>query len=430
MEKEFTGGDTSWFVKDRFGMFIHWGIYAVSGRYEWIRYYEEISNEDYQKYFDHFDPDLFNPKEWAKAAKNAGMKYFVITTKHHDGFCMWDSAYTDYKCTNTPCGRNLLLEIVEAFRAEGLKVGLYYSLLDWYHPEFPIDNRHPERNRDPERKLNANRDMKKYAEYMRNQVRELLTQFGKIDILFFDFTYPEEDGKNSDDWEAEKMIEMVRELQPDIILNDRLGLPGSGDIVTPEQHLPTERPTDENGKPLVWESCQTFSGHWGYARDENTWKSIPMLIEMLVEHVAMSGNLLLNVGPTGRGTFDYRAMDALSGMGEWMKYHARSVYNCEAAPDGLVAPKDCRYTWNPEINRLYLHLFAWPFKAVHLPGLAGGKVKYAQLLNDASELQMRDESSKGEHSCLDVKTPTGALTIDLPIIQPNVTVPVIELFLT
>jgi alpha-L-fucosidase len=428
MEKKWPKGDTSWFVKDRFGMFIHWGIYAVSGRHEWIRHYEEISNEDYQKYFDYFDPDLFEPKAWAKAAVNAGMKYFVITTKHHDGFCLWDSAYTEYKSTNTACGKDLLREIVDAFRAEGLKVGLYYSLLDWYHPDFTIDNRHPERNRDPERKLNANRDMSKYAEYMRNQVRELLTQYGKIDILFFDFTYPEADGKNSDDWEAGKMIKLVRELQPDIIMNERLGLSGSGDLVTPEQHLVTEPPKDENGNPVAWEACQTFSGNWGYSRDETTWKSIPMLVRMLVEHVALNGNLLLNVGPTGRGTFDYRALKALDGMGEWMKYHSRAIYNCQAAPEELVAPLDCRYTWNPETNRLYLHLFAWPFKAVHLPGLAG-KVKYAQLLNDGSELKMRDSAQQGEHSCLDVESPEGALTIDLPIIQPDVVVPVIELFM-
>lgn len=428
MQQKWPEGDTSWFTESRFGMFIHWGLYAASGRHEWIRHYEEISNNDYQKYFDHFDPDLFCPEQWAQAAADAGMKYFVITTKHHDGFCLWDSAYTDYKATNTPCGKDLLREIIDAFRRKGLKVGLYYSLLDWYHPEFTIDNRHPERNRDPERKLNAGRDMKKYAEYMRNQVRELLTDFGKIDIMWFDFSYPEEDGKNENDWESEKMIRLVRELQPDIVLNDRLNLPGSGDIVTPEQYLPAEPPRDESGAPVVWEGCQTFSGAWGYSRDEMTWKSLPMLVRMLIDHVAMSGNLLLNVGPTARGEFDSRATERLAGLGQWMKYHGRSIYGCQAAPEGLVAPPDCRYTWNPDNGRLYLHLFAWPFKSVHLPGLSG-KVKYAQMLNDASEVKMRDASVNAQQSCLDAKSPEGALTLDLPVVMPEVTVSVIELFM-
>lgn len=194
---DFGKGDTGWFTHDRFGMFIHWGLYSMPGRHEWIRNYEEIPNEDYEKYFEQFNPDLFNPKEWAKAAREAGMKYFVITTKHHEGFCMWDSKYTDYKVTNTPCGRDLLREIVDAFRAEGLKVGFYHSLIDWHHPDFTVDNVHPLRNRPDRAKLNEGRDMARYREYLHNQVRELLTEFGKIDIIWFDFSYPQwgEDGK-------------------------------------------------------------------------------------------------------------------------------------------------------------------------------------------------------------------------------------------
>lgn len=425
--KEWPHGDTSWFVKDRFGMFIHWGLYALPARHEWIRNYEKISTPDYQKYFELFDPDLFEPSKWAKAAKAAGMKYFVITTKHHEGFCLWDSKYTDYKATNTPCAKDLLREVVEAFRAEGLKVGFYYSLIDWHHPDFTVDRIHPDREREEERAKNKERDMTKYAEYMRNQVRELLTEFGKIDILWFDFSYAGEDGKDHNDWESEKMLKMIRELQPHIIINNRLNLPGAEDIQTPEQYIPNEGLKDADGNPVVWEGCQTFSGSWGYHRDESTWKSEPMLIRMLVEHVSKGGNLLLNVGPTARGEFDSRALEALSDMGAWMQKHARSIYNCKMAPDGVIAPQDCRYTYNPETRRLYLHLFAWPFKSIHLPGLAG-KVKYAQLLNDASELQMRD-NTQDLHSNLISRSPENALTLDLPTIQPNVTVPVIELFL-
>ena len=190
MAKNYGKGDVTWFQDARFGMFIHWGLYALPARHEWIKHTEKITNADYQKYFDHFNPDMFNPKEWARAAREAGMKYFVITTKHHEGFCLWDTKYTDYKITNTKFGRDALREVVDAFRSEGLHVGFYYSLIDWHHPEFTIDRIHPLRESEAARAENKNRDMKKYAKYMRDQVTELLTQFGKIDVIWFDFSYP------------------------------------------------------------------------------------------------------------------------------------------------------------------------------------------------------------------------------------------------
>ena len=176
-------GDSSWFTHDRFGMFIHWGLYSMPARHEWIRNYEQISNEDYEKYFDQFNPDLFDAREWAAAAKNAGMKYVVFTTKHHEGFCMFDSQYTDYKSTNTKCGRDLLREVVDAFRAEGLKIGLYHSLIDWHHPDFLIDSIHPLRNHPDREALNQGRDMSRYRTYLHNQTREILTNYGDIDII-------------------------------------------------------------------------------------------------------------------------------------------------------------------------------------------------------------------------------------------------------
>ena len=267
---KFGSGDTSWFVRERFGMFIHWGLYSMPARHEWVRHNEKITNEEYQKYFEHFNPDLFNPKEWAKAAREAGMRYFVITTKHHEGFCMWDSKYTDYKVTNTPCGRDLLREVVDAFRAEGIHVGFYYSLIDWHHPDFIIDNRigpYRELSEEERRKMNEGRDMKRYARYMRDQVRELLTEYGKIDILWFDFSYPAPDGnpehgKGHNEWESEELVKMIRSIQPDIILDNRLDLPDEGDIHTPEQYTPREGLRDKDGNPIVWEGCQTFSGSW------------------------------------------------------------------------------------------------------------------------------------------------------------------------
>ena len=417
----------NWWQDARFGMFIHWGTYAMAARHEWIRNMEEISEEDYQKYFDFFNPDLFNPKEWAAMAKKAGMKYFVITTKHHEGFCLWDSKFTDYKATNTPCAKDLLREVVDAFRAEGIKVGFYYSLLDWHHPEFTIDKMHPQRNSEEARAKNKDKDISKYAQYMRDQVRELLTEFGEIDILWFDFSYPGEDGKGHEDWESEKLLKMIRELQPQVLVNNRLDLDIEPDFETPEQYTPSEGLKKKDGSPMPWEGCQTFSGSWGYFRDEASWKSPEMLVQMLVNHVSRGGNLLMNVGPTARGEFDYRAIAALNTYAEWMKYHSRSIYSCAAAPEGFEAPEDCRYTYNPETNRLYLHLFAWPFKAIHLKGLAG-KVKYAQLLNDASEVKMR-EASSDMHAGLNEKSPEEALTLELPVIKPPVTVPVIEIFL-
>jgi alpha-L-fucosidase len=431
-----TVGDTTWFSQDRFGMFIHWGLYSLPARHEWIRQYEEISDEDYEKYFRHFDPDLYEPELWAQAAAKAGMKYFVVTTKHHEGFCLWDSKHTDYKATNAPVGRDLLRPMVEAFRKYGLRTGFYHSLIDWHHPDFVIDDMHSQRNHPDRAKMNEGRDQKRYAEYLHNQVRELLTEFGKVDILWFDFSYPPGKcgrdmkwiGKGCDDWQSEKLLKMVRELAPNIILNDRLDLSEGWDVITPEQYQPMSW-VRINGEPVVWEACQTFSGAWGYHRDESSWKSIDQLVQMLVDSVSKGGNLLLNVGPTGRGEFDARALDRLEGMGRWMKYHSRSIYGCTQAPEGFEAPQDCRYTYNPETKRLYVHVFAWPFVHLHLKGLAG-KVEYAQLLNDASEIKM--EASEWFINQMNEQTGgrmKDTLTLTLPVQKPDVTVPVIELFL-
>ncbi len=424
-----TVGDTSWFVHDRFGLFIHWGIYALAARHEWVKHHERIPDERYQVYFDHFYPDLYDPRIWAQEAKNAGMKYFVVTTKHHDGFCLWDSALTDYKVTNTPWGKDLLHPMVDAFRAEGFRVGFYHSLIDWHHPEFPIDGLHPMRDDVAFREAQAHRDIRKYAQYLHGQARELLTQFGKVDVMWYDFSYPGIDwgwskGKGRDDWQSEALLKMTRELQPGIIVNDRLDLPQGGDIKTPEQYQPRGWLTVD-GKPVVWEACQTFSGSWGYYRDEYTWKSTEMLVQMLIDTVSKGGNLLLNVGPNGRGELDPRAIERLRGIGAWMRLHSRSIYGCTASD--FTPPPDCRYTQNGK--RLYLHLFAWPFRHVHLDGLAG-RVEYAQLLNDASEIKMVeiDPHQQAQNTTMG-GLGVGTLTLELPVRKPDVVVPVIELFL-
>lgn len=416
-----------WFLHDRFGLFVHWGLYALPARHEWVRNREKISNEDYQKYFDHFDPDLYDPRVWAEEARNAGMRYAVLTSKHHEGFCLWDSALTDYKAPNTPAGRDVLRPWVDSFREAGFKIGFYHSLLDWHHPDFPIDGLHPMRDDVAFREREKDRDVRKYTEYLHGQTRELLTQYGKIDIMWFDFSYAKQDwgwskGKGKEAWQSEKLLNMVRTLQPGIIVNDRLDL-GTGDVKTPEEYQPRGW-MESGGRKVVWEACQTLNGSWGYDRDNLNWKPVVMLVRMLIDNVSKGGNLLLNVGPTARGEFDARAIATLRGIGQWMRLHSRSIYGCTASQ--FTPPPDCRFTQNG--NRLYLHVFSWPFRHIHLDGLAG-RVEYAQLLNDGSEIKMVEIDPHQESQNIAMQGTAGTLTLELPVQKPDVTVPVIELFL-
>lgn len=427
-------GDTSWFTHDRFGMFIHWGLYSQGARHEWLMNNEKIPVEEYERrYFKRFDPDLYNPEVWAAAAADAGMKYFVVTTKHHEGFCLWDTQQTDYKAPSTAAKRDLLKPMVEAFRSKGLRTGLYYSLLDWHHPDYVIDGKigpYREKTADERAALNKGRDQRRYAAYMREQVRELLTGYGPVDVLWFDFSYPNTEapkdfttGKGHLAWESDKLYKLVRELAPNVIVDDRLDLPGAWDVKTPEQWQPREWFTHE-GQRVVWEACQTLSGSWGYHRDESSWRSTDELVRTLIDCVSKGGNMLLNVGPTGRGEFDARALDRLQGIGAWMKRHSRSIYGCTQAPAKFKTPENCRLTYNPETKRLYVHVFAWPFKALHLDGM-GDKVEYAQFLNDASELTYGLDKWQNADGHLGKNT----LTIRLPAQKPDASVPVIELFL-
>jgi len=361
------------------------------------------------------------------------MKYAVLTTKHHEGFCMFDTKYTDYKCTNTAAGRDLVREYVDAFRAEGIKIGFYYSLIDWHHPEFTIDAIHPRRYDKDAEQQSEGRDMKKYAEYMRNQVTELLTNYGKIDILWFDFSYPKPDpnypawmkGKGKDDWESEKLVALARELQPGIIIDNRSDL--EQDLWTPEQYQMLEWVRHpESGELVTWEACQTFSGSWGYFRDETSWKSPKMLIEMLVNTVCIGGNLLMNVGPTARGCFDYRAEKALKVYADWMKYNGRSIYNCTMAEPEFKAPRGTRLTQSEDGKRLYIHLIEYPYAFLEFEGLAD-KIDYAQFLHDGSEiLYTIDEVGHFSEGRTSKK---GLVAFRIPQHIPEMIVPVIEVFL-
>ncbi|NLO82523.1 MAG: alpha-L-fucosidase [Clostridiales bacterium] len=377
-----------WFIRSRFGMFIHWGLYAIPARGEWVRSHERLTIEDYQPFFEEFNPINYNPREWAALAKKAGMKYAVMTTKHHDGFCLFDSKLTDYKATNTPAGRDLIKEYVEAFRDEGLKVGFYYSLLDWHHPDYPAygDSHHP--MRDNEAWKDKKHDFPRYIEYMHGQVRELLTNYGKIDIIWFDFSY---DNMAGETWKATELVEMTRSLQPDIIIDNRLG--GNiksanpeiyaGDFACPEQIIPPEGIKNEVGKPIPWEACITMNNHWGYAAADKDYKSPKQLIRALVECVSKGGNLLLNVGPNAKGEIPQESVDILLQIGEWMRKNGDSIYNCGYA--GLPKPEWGRYTRNG--NKLYAHIFERGIGPIALQGL-NANVKKARLLADGSQVNI------------------------------------------
>ena len=385
---------TRWFLSDRFGMFIHWGLYAIPARGEWVRSEERISDQEYQKYFGEFNPSHYDPRSWAKLARNAGMKYAVLTAKHHDGFCLFDSQLTDYKVTNTKSGRDLVREYVEAFRAEGLKVGLYYSLLDWHHPHYPAygDPHHP--MRDNAEYKDQPRDFSKYLDYLHGQVRELLTNYGKIDIIWFDFAYGELKGEA---WRATELVQMARALQPHILIDNRLSGSGesnksfatknppvyAGDFACPEQIVPPVGFVDEDGQAVPWEANMTLNNHWGYCSADRDYKSSKQVVRALVECVSKNGNMLLNVGPNARGEIPSECAEILAQVGSWMHRNGASIYNCGASE--FAKPEWGRYTQRGKT--LYAHIYERGIGPINLRGLHG-KVKQARLLADGSEIKL------------------------------------------
>ena len=389
----------AWYTDARFGMFIHWGLYAIPARGEWVRSVERIPKEAYMTYFEEFDPVDYDPKQWAKAAKEAGMKYMVLTAKHHDGFCLFDSQYTDFKSTNTKCGRDLVREFLDAARGEGLKVGLYYSLLDWYHPDYPHygDLHHP--MRDNPAYTNEGRDFNRYLTYLHNQVRELCTNYGKLDILWFDFSYENENAvMRGETWKATQLVEMVRQLQPEIIIDNRLEVSGEGfgslwegnptpyhgDFVSPEQIIPPEGIQDKQGRDLVWEACVTMNNNWGYCQNDHFFKPAPMLIKKLVECVSKGGNLLLNVGPDARGNIPPQSLEILRQIGAWMKDNSPSIYGCGKA--GMAKPDTGRITRKG--NKLYYHLFENTIGPMPLAGLKREQIDHVRLLATRGEVPL------------------------------------------
>jgi len=377
-------------------MFIHWGLYAIpAGEWgdqtnygEWIRNNAQIPIEEYNKFVDQFNPTQFDAEKWVQMAKNAGMKYIVITSKHHDGFCLWDSQYTDFDVMSTPFHRDILKELSKACKDQGIKLCFYHSIMDWHHPDYL-----PRRNWETNRPVDG-ADYDRYVQYMKNELKELLTNYGEIGVLWFD-------GEWESTWTHERGVDLynyVKSLQPNIIINNRVdkgrgGMAGMteagyvGDFGTPEQEIP------DTGFPGVnWESCMTMNDNWGYNKNDMDFKSSKDLIRKLADIASKGGNFLLNVGPKADGTFPEQSQEILKEIGEWMDDNAESIYGTMASPfEGLTWG---RVTQKKRGNntRLYLHVFEWPENRVIRLGGVKNKPDEAYLLDEGDDIDVeRDE---------------------------------------
>lgn len=390
---------TAWWQQARFGMFIHFGAYAVPGRGEWVKSVEKIPDSTYQCYVDEFSPVDFDAPALAKLAKKAGMKYAVLTAKHHEGFAMYDTRLSEYKITKNLPGRDIVREFLEAFRAEGLHVGVYFSLIDWHHPDYPHygDNFHPDRENVSWKGTVHN--WENYLTFMHGQIKELLTGYGKLDIMWFDFSYSEMTGQK---WGAQKILEMCHKYQPEMIIDNRMGGDGAtlsndyvtmyGDFYTPEQGVPEKPIVDQQGRALPWETCLTLNNSWGYSATDHHWKTSELVIHTLVNCVSKGGNLLLNIGPDGRGNIPDESVAILGEVGRWMDKNHASVYGCGIA--ALDKPEWGRFTQNGKV--LYAHLMYPHIGHINLKGYQD-KVKKVRLLSSGTEVPWV-KSWWGDHS--------------------------------
>jgi alpha-L-fucosidase len=340
-----------WFRKARFGMFIHWGLYAQLGRHEWVMNRERIPLEEYEPLADSWKPGPWPARKWAKLAKQAGQRYMVMTTKHHEGFCLFNSELTDYNAVKRGPQRDLVAEYVEAARDEGLKVGFYYSLMDWHHP-------------DGAKCAKNEKSRRRFVDYIHGQIRELLSNYGKIDILWYDVSWP----LDAQGWESEKMNRMALELQPDILINNRNQLPG--DFGTPEQHIRAE----EGGR--MWEACMTFNNAWGYTPIDTDWKDARAVAGMLRQVAAGGGNLLLNIGPTPDGSVPAPCPKVLKQVGEWLGKYGDSIYD---ATDAMQQEWSVIGAFTRKGDTLYYHVNRWPGSQIAVGGLQC-EVKQARLM--------------------------------------------------
>ncbi len=369
---------TKWWREAKFGMFIHWGIYAVPAEGEWYFYNAKKQVKDYEKYAAQFDPVKFNARQWVQIAKNAGMKYIVITSKHHDGFCMFDTKQTDYNIVKaTPFHRDPMKELAAECRRQGIKLCFYHSIMDWHHPDYL-----PRRPWEAETRPAGDAGLDRYIEYMKGELRELLTHYGPIGIIWFDGGWEH----NADELHSKEVNALIRSLQPGILINDRNQLPE--DYSTPEQTIPAN--AFPNGR--LWETCMTLNNNWGYARNDHNWKSPEDLIHKLCDIASKGGNFLLNVGPTELGEIPQESVDRLAQIGQWMKVNGESIYGTTKSPFRKLA-FDGRCTQKG--NALYVQVFHWPDDGwVSLPGLKT-KVASASALDGREKLMVETQDADG-----------------------------------
>ena len=319
-----------WWREAKFGMFIHWGLYSVIGHQEWVMESEGVPIPQYELLAKNFKPKPHAAREWARLAKRAGQKYMVMTAKHHEGFCMWDTKLTDYNAQQQGPGRDLVREFVEAARAEGMRVGLYYSLMDWHHPDGAICATDPAAR-------------KRFVEYTHGLVRELMTNYGKIDILWYDVDWP----LTAEQWQAERMNRMVFDLQPEIIVNNRNGL--DGDFSTPEHKIvAAER---------AWETCDTMNLGWGWQRNDTEWKTPKRIVNDLTTCAQQGGNYLLNIGPEPDGTVPAASAQILEAVGKWLETNGKSIYGADGGASISFGNYD---NFTRKGNTLYVHVYFWP----------------------------------------------------------------------
>jgi alpha-L-fucosidase len=367
-----------WWHEARFGMFIHWGLYSVLGRHEWVMEQEGIPVAEYEQLAKRFNPKPNAARAWAKLAKAAGQKYMVMTTKHHEGFCLFNSALTPYCAPKQAAGRDLVKEYVDAARAEGLRVGFYYSLMDWHHP-------------DGAKCATDETARRRFVDYIHGQVKELLTNYGKIDILWYDVAWP----LDPQGWESERMNEMVFKLQPDIVVNNRNKL--QGDFATPEQRIVAE------ARP--WEACMTMNDSWGYHKADDDWKQPKTIVRNLIRCAHDGGNYLLNIGPKPDGSIPEESVRIMTAVGKWMDRNGSSIY----LADRCQPSRSQTASFTRKGDTLFMHVHFWPGDTVALGGLRN-KVKSARLLATGREVKFTQEDFRVQFTGLPAAPPDSPVT--------------------
>ena len=369
-----------WWHEARFGMFIHWGLYSLLGRHEWVMENEGIPVSEYAPLAKQFKPKAFPARIWAKLARETGMRYMVMTTKHHEGFCHFDTKTTEYCAPKQGPGRDLVREYVDAARGEGMRVGFYYSLMDWHHP-------------DGARCATDEAARKRFVDYIHTHIRELMTNYGKIDVLWYDVAWPLE----ATGWESERMNKMVFELQPDIIVNNRNKLPG--DFSTPEQQIKAET------EGRAWESCMTLNDSWGYQRADDNWKSAKTVVRNLISCSRDGGNYLLNIGPKPDGSIPPESVKVLTEVGRWMQTSGETIYGSD-----MCQPRRSAYAgYTRKGNTLYMHVHFWPGEYVAICGLKN-KVQSVRIMKTGEKVPFTQDGFQTKLTGLPMEAPDSPAT--------------------